>query len=225
MEKCGVWTLIDRKSIPNQQRLIGNRWVFKEKRDGVFRAQLVALGYSQIPGIDFTGNYLPVVDNSSVRILLLLIIKLGLKAWSIHVETAFLNGNLDKEIYMKVPKGCNGEGEPRAADNQVLQLHKSIYGLVQAARQWHKRFDKEIIKLGFKKNEIDPCVFFKQEGNKICILCIYVEDGIFARDEELMRDILEGLGKVFHMKMQPDRKDFLACEICEGVDEIVLSQR
>jgi Reverse transcriptase (RNA-dependent DNA polymerase) len=225
MEKCGVWSLIDKKSVPNHRRLIGNRWVFKEKRDGVFRARLMALGYSQIPGIDFTGNYSPVVDDWSFRIILLLIVKLGLKAWSIDFETAFLNGNLDEEIYMKIPKGYDGEGEPKIGENKVLKLHKSIYGLVQAARQWHKRFDEEIIKLGFKKNEIDPCVFFKQEGNKICILCIYVDNGILAGNLGMMESTLDGLGKVFKMKVQPDIKDFLGCEICEGVDEIVLSQK
>jgi Reverse transcriptase (RNA-dependent DNA polymerase) len=67
MEKCNVWSLVDMLSIPTNRKLIGSNWVFKEMRDGVFRARLVALGYSQVPGIDFTGNYLPVVNDTSFR--------------------------------------------------------------------------------------------------------------------------------------------------------------
>jgi Reverse transcriptase (RNA-dependent DNA polymerase) len=109
--------------------LIGSKWVLKEKRDGVFRARLVALGYSQIPG-----NYSPVMNNSSFRILILLIAKLGLKAWSLDIETAFLNGDLEEEIYMKLPQGFNGE-DPDLSKIKALKLNKSIYGLVQVARQ------------------------------------------------------------------------------------------
>jgi Reverse transcriptase (RNA-dependent DNA polymerase) len=133
--------------------------VFKEKRDGVFRARLVALGYSQIPGIDFTGNYSPVVNDSSFRILILLIAKLGLKVWSLDVETVFLNGDLEEEIYMKLPQGFNGE-DPDLSETKALRLNKSIYGLVQAARQRNKKFEEEVFKLGFKKNNVDPCLFF-----------------------------------------------------------------
>jgi Reverse transcriptase (RNA-dependent DNA polymerase) len=124
MEKCNVWSQVDRLSIPTNRKLNGSKWVFKEKGDGVFRARLVALGYSQIPGIDFTGNYLPVVNDTSFRILLLLIGKLGLKAWSLDVETAFLNGDLDEEIYMKLPKGFDGE-DKGLSKTKDLKLNKS----------------------------------------------------------------------------------------------------
>jgi Reverse transcriptase (RNA-dependent DNA polymerase) len=203
--------------------LIGSKWVFKEKRDGVFRARLVALGYSQILGIDFTGNYSPVVNDSSFRILILLIAKLGLKAWSLDVETAFLHGDLEEEIYMKLPQGFNGE-DPDLSETKALKLNKSIYGLVQAARQWNKRFEEEVFKLGFKKNNVDPCLFFKQEGEPFCVICLYVDDMIITGDESLMKKIIEGLEKVFKLKIQRDIKDFLGCEIIEGAEETHLYQ-
>jgi Reverse transcriptase (RNA-dependent DNA polymerase) len=134
MEKCDVWSVINKSTIPSNQKLIRSKWVFKEKRDRVFRARLVALGYSQIPGIDFIGNYSLVMNNSSFRILILLIAKLGLKAWSLDVETTFLNGDLEEEIYMKLPQGFNGE-DPGLSKTKALKLNKSIYGLVQAGRQ------------------------------------------------------------------------------------------
>ena len=65
-----VWRKTERKKIPNNRRLIGNKWVFKIKRDGTYRARLVALGYSQIPGDDYTDNFAPVVHDVSFRIAL-----------------------------------------------------------------------------------------------------------------------------------------------------------
>ena len=66
----GVWRKIDKMKIPENKRLIGNKWVFKIKRDGTYRARLVALGYSQIPGVDFTDNFAPVAHDVSFRIAL-----------------------------------------------------------------------------------------------------------------------------------------------------------
>ena len=56
-----------RKKIPNDRRLIGNKWVFKIKKDGTYRARLVALGYTQIPGVDYTDNFAPVAHDVSLQ--------------------------------------------------------------------------------------------------------------------------------------------------------------
>ena len=75
MIERGVWRKTDRKKRPNNRRLIGNKWVFKIKRDGTYRARLVALGYSQIPGVDYTDNFAPVAHDVSFRIALVNTIK------------------------------------------------------------------------------------------------------------------------------------------------------
>jgi Reverse transcriptase (RNA-dependent DNA polymerase) len=105
MEKCKVWDLVNKESLPKDCKPIGCKWAFKEKRDGIFCARLVALGYSQMVGVDFTGNYSPVVNDSTFRLVFLIIAKLGLKAWSINIGTVFLNGDLHEEIFMKLPDG------------------------------------------------------------------------------------------------------------------------
>ena len=70
MIKRGVWRKTDRKRISRNRRLIGNKWVFKIKRDGTYRARLVVLGYSQIPGVDYTDNFAPIAHDVSFRIAL-----------------------------------------------------------------------------------------------------------------------------------------------------------
>ena len=83
------WRKTDRKRIPNNRRLIGNKWVFKIKRDGSYRATLVALGYSQIPGVDYTDNFAPVAHDVSFGIALERMMVDRLDNLVMDVETAF----------------------------------------------------------------------------------------------------------------------------------------
>ena len=89
MIKRGVWVNDDRSSIPEGRKLIGSKWVFKEKRHGRFRARLVCLGYSQIPGADFSDNYAPVGNDVTFRIVMVLRLMFGFHAVLLDVETPF----------------------------------------------------------------------------------------------------------------------------------------
>ena len=91
--------------MPNDRRLIGCKWVFKIKRDGTYRARLVALGDSQVPGVDFTDNFAPVVNDMTFRIALARMMMEDLKCMLVDVETAFLYGEIEEEIYMEAPVG------------------------------------------------------------------------------------------------------------------------
>ena len=106
-----VWRKTDRKRIPNNRRLIGNKWVFKIKRDGTYRARLVALGHSQIPGVDYTDNFAPVPHDVSFSIALARMMVEKLDSLVMDVETELLYGEIDKEIFMKSPVGME-EIEP-----------------------------------------------------------------------------------------------------------------
>jgi hypothetical protein len=72
--------------------------------------------------------------------------------------------------------------------------------LVHAARQWHEKFSKEIIKLSYKGTNVDPYVFTRLENGEFCILCIHVEDGIITSSERMMKNTIDGLNKMFKVK-------------------------
>ena len=93
MIERGFWRKTDRKNIPNNRRLIGNKSVFKMKRDGTYRARLVALGYSQIPGVDYTDNFAPVAHDVSFRIALARMMVEKLDSLVMDVEMVFLYGS------------------------------------------------------------------------------------------------------------------------------------
>ena len=105
MIERGVWRKTDRKKTPSNRRLIGNMGVFKIKRDGTYRARLVVLGYSQIPGVDCTDNFAPVAHDVSFRIALARMIVEKLDSLVMDVETAFLNGEIDEELFYAITSG------------------------------------------------------------------------------------------------------------------------
>ena len=119
-----VFQKVKRSSMPTGKRCVKNKWVFKVKRNGIFRAQLVACGYSQIPGVDFQEHFAPVVNDTSYRIMIAIMIMMGLKAKIVDIETAFLHGDLEEEIYMDAPEGIG------ATEDEVVKLEQMIYGFI-----------------------------------------------------------------------------------------------
>ena len=213
MIERGVWRKVDRKNIPNNRRLIGNKWVFKIKRDGTYRARLVALGYSQIPGVDYTDNFAPVAHDVSFRIALARMMVEKLDSLVMDVETAFLYGDIEEEIFMKSPIGME-EIDPGSSPEDCYQLKKGIYGLCQAARQFWKKFVDTIKQesFGFQVSPADPCVLFKEDKLGICIIIMYVDDMLVIGRKEQIEDFASKIQKVFSVKIQHNLADYLGCE-------------
>ena len=105
MLDMGVWRHVKRKDHPNDNRLVGCRWVFEVKRNGVYHARRVAKGFSQIPGVYCTDNYSPVINDVTFRVIVARMLIETLKGKVVDIDNAFLNGDLEPEIYMKIPEG------------------------------------------------------------------------------------------------------------------------
>ena len=213
MIERGVWRKIYRKKIPSNRRLIGNKWVFKMKRDGTYRARLVALGYSQIPGVDYTDNFAPVAHDVSFRIALARMMVEKLDSLVMDVETAFLYGDIEEEIFMKPPVGMD-DIDPGSSPEDCYQLKKGIYGLCQAARQFWKKFVDTIKKesFGFTVSPADPCMLFKENELGICIKIMYVDDMLIIGKKEQIQDFATKIQKEFSVKIQHNLADYLCCE-------------
>ena len=125
-----VWRKTERKMIPNDRRLIGNKWLFKIKRDGTYTGRLVALGYSQIPGVDYTDKFASVAHDVTFTIALARMMVEKLDSLVIDVETAFLYGEIDEEIFMKSPVGMD-KFDPGSSSEDCYQLLKGLYACVK----------------------------------------------------------------------------------------------
>src|SRR5207237_3036228 len=125
----------------NDRKAGKKKWIFKKKIDAdcnvtVYKARLVAKGFRQIQGVDYDETFSPVAMLKSVRIMLAIAAFFDYEIWQMDVKTAFLNGNIEEELYMVQPKGFV---DPKDAD-KVCKLQRSIYGLKQASRSWNLRF-------------------------------------------------------------------------------------
>ena len=208
MNERKVWRKIKRSDVPAGRKLIGSRWVFAIKRDGTFKARLVAKGYTQIPGIDFTDNFAPVINDVTFRMMIVLMIVKGWQGRIIDVVTAFLNGDLEEEVYLEVPEGYNGCNE-----NECLLLLKSMYGLAQSARQWWKKIVSVLKSIRFKLSLADPCLMVWKKEDKMVVITIYVDDCLVIGSPTDLDFIIGEIKKTFSLKEQIDFKDFLGCEI------------
>ena len=207
MTNRGVFRKVKRASMPQGKRCVKNKWVFKVKRNGVFRARLVACGYSQIPGVDFQEHFAPVVNDTSYRIMIATMMLMGLKAKIVDIETAFLHGNLEEEIYMDAPEGIG------ATEDEVVKLEQTIYGLVQSARQFWKKLRDVLKSIGFEGGDIDPCLLFKRTKDGLVLIGLYVDDLLIIGSEQDMDVVIKDIEKHFKIKIEGDLKDYLSCEI------------
>ena len=208
MDSNKVWKKIKRSMMPTDRRCVKCNWVFDWKRSGVARAKLVACGYSQIAGVDFSNVFSPVCNDVSFRIVIIFMIVFGLDALIFDVMTAFLNGDLEEEIYMDCPEGLEQE------DDECLLLLKTIYGLVQSSRQCHAKFSGILKKIGFQQCRSDPCLFYRKDETGICVVLTYVDDNLWVGNPLALRKVCkqvveEGL----EITIEKELTDYLSCEI------------
>uniref|UniRef100_A0A2N9I931 Reverse transcriptase Ty1/copia-type domain-containing protein n=1 Tax=Fagus sylvatica TaxID=28930 RepID=A0A2N9I931_FAGSY len=194
-----TWVLVD---LPPGSNTIGCKWVFRRKyrTDGTiqtFKVRLVAKGFRQREGIDYFDTYAPVARITSIRVLIALASIYKLVVHQMDVKTAFLNGDLDEEVYMDQPEGFVLPGK----EKKVCKLVKSLYGLKQAPKQWHEKFDIVILANGFKHNGADEYVYSKFTSEYEVIVCLYVDDMlIFGTNMLGVCETKKYLASVFKMK-------------------------
>ncbi|KAG2802744.1 hypothetical protein PC113_g24459 [Phytophthora cactorum] len=157
--------------LPNGQRAIGTKWVFKIKRkaDGSiekYKARLVAKGFKQKYGIDYTETFSPVVKYVTLRMVIAIAKYFGWPLDQLDVVTAFLYGIMKEQVFCAVPEGVDLDG-----DFDCLELVKAIYGLKQASRVWNETFDEFVCSIGFQVSAFDPCLYVKVVDGH-CVLVV-----------------------------------------------------
>jgi hypothetical protein len=156
LQEHDVWELTE---LSKDRKAVGCKWVFKVKHNADAsvernKARLFAQRFSQTYGVDYDETFSPVARFESIRTVIALSVQRGLKLHQLDVTAAFLNGELEDEVYMKQPEGFEVKGK----EYLVCKLNKSLYGLKQSSRCWNSVLDEHLKSIGFTQTESDLCI-------------------------------------------------------------------
>ncbi|KAG2758672.1 hypothetical protein Pcac1_g29215 [Phytophthora cactorum] len=213
--------------LPNGQRAIGTKWVFKIKRkaDGSiekYKARLVAKGFKQKYGIDYTETFSPVVKYVTLRMIIAIAKYFGWPLDQLDVVTAFLYGIMKELVFCAVPEGVDLDG-----DFDCLELVKAIYGLKQASRVWNETFDEFVCSIGFQVSAFDPCLYIKVVDDHCVLVLVYVDDVLITGSSpELIARTKTDLKTRFEMTDSSKCVFVLGIELVDGPDgSVTMCQR
>ncbi|KAM2874298.1 hypothetical protein COP2_017588 [Malus domestica] len=208
----GTWKLVPP---PSNQSVIGSKWVYKVKKnpDGSvsrFKARLVAQGFTQEHGIDYSETFSPVVRHTTVRIILALAAQFSWPLRQLDIKNAFLHGDLEEEVYMTQPQGFVDPQQP----DHVCRLVKSLYGLKQAPRAWNSKFTSYLPSLGFTTSLSDTSLFVKVDDADIILLLLYVDDIILTGSNPTkVQYVINDLAGVFDLTDMGKLTYFLGIQV------------
>lgn len=216
----------DVTQLPPGKTALRNQWLYsyKYKADGSIerpKARLVVCGNNHVEGEDFTDTFAPVAKMSTVRIILKIAATKNWLVDQMDVSNAFLHGDLDEEIYMRLPPGFKAS-DPR----MVCRLKKSLYGLRQAPRCWYSKLTTTLEEFGFSHDYADHSLFSKVRGSVCLHILVYVDDFIIScNDAKAMQEFKDYLQRCFRMKDLGKLKYFLGFEVGRNASGFYLSQR
>lgn len=212
--------------LPSDRKATGSKWVYKIKYKSSgeidrFKARFVIQGFSQKEGVDFDETFSPVVKIVTIRCVINLAFQQSWPIFQLDVNNAFLYGDIEETVYMKLPPGYFDEN-----DNRVCRLKKSLYGLKQAPRQWNAKLSSTLLENGFVQSKKDYSLFTKNDSGVFVALLVYVDDIIITGNNvDAIEDFKRYLKTKFQIKDLGKLKYFLGIEVIETKSGVCLSQR
>ena len=219
LRKHNVYKLVKMSSVPKEEKIIGSRFVFKQKVDGRFKARLVVQGYVQEAGVDYGRSYAPVCRIGSIRTVLAIACEHGWPVWQMDVVVAFLQAHIDKDVYVKPAPGHDPR-DPKTGEAMVYKLERSLYELAQSPVLWYDTIDGVLIVIGFSPTHSDPCVYVHGSGDTLIILTLDVDDILLTgKDPVLVDQKKRELKERFEMTDMGEVTRILVMEVKRDYDQ------
>lgn len=147
--------------------------------------------------------------------------QMELQVFQLDVKSAFLNGELEEEVYVQQPQGFEARGE----EGKVYKLKKALYGLKQAPRAWNSKIDAYFLRSGFMRSPSEPSLYVKKNGEDFLMVCLYVDDLIYVGTNANMVDSFkEAMMKEYEMTDLGLMKYFLGIQVKQSKGEIFITQ-
>ena len=215
-----TYELVD---LPYGEKVVPGRWVYVLKDNTMGKlphhARWCAKGFHQEQGVNYGETFAPTAKMTTIHMSASVTTQDSMVTGQMDVNSAYLNADIDCDIYMEQPKGYAED------PNKVCKLKKAIYGLKQSGRQWNKLLTECLTKDGFTKSEADPCLFTKVNENGKVILIVWVDDIIIsASNYDLLNDVKTFLSNSFQMKDLGPWNMFLGIEFIVSQNSISMNQ-
>lgn len=215
--------------LPKGRRKINCKWVYRVKYGTKgevlrFKSRLVAKGFNQVKGLDYTETYAPVASYISFRIMLALAASKNLRLYHYDFKNAYLNGTLNdgEEIYMSFPEGYYKNYD---SEKYALRLKKCIYGLKQSGKNWNTELNDRLLRCGLTRCKSDQCLYIRHSQEKFTMVLVYVDDiAVATNDESFVQDMKKNLQEKFEMKDLGEMKQFLGIRIREDQYAFTMDQ-
>jgi len=210
-----TWRLTNR---PASRRVLKGKWAYKIKNEvhknennkTRHRARLCFMGNRQINGLDFNETFAPAAKVTTILCILAMTAASGWKLHQMDVKTAFLNGDLDKEVSMEQPDGYVNPTYP----DKVWRLFQALYGLKHAPKMLYAKLDDFLKSQGFDNIDPDACLYLLMHDGEIIIVLVYVDDTLLvASSLAAIYKIKDALHKRFEMKDLGEAKVILGLNI------------
>ena len=228
LSEMNTWEKVDERTLTTDNRkayhqAVGSKWVLKVKYDEEgkvdrFKARLVAKGYSQVEGLNYHETYSPTLSPVLLRYILSYGVGRELEVDHIDVESAFLQGDLNEEVFMRLPDMCGSDS------GKVVRLLRPIYGLKQASRCFNEKYVKFLLSLNFKQSSVDPCVFIRDENGERDIISIFVDDNILVGKRERVDALKKIIADKFKIRDLGPIKFILGIKVEREGESLFLSQ-
>ncbi|PKU73341.1 Retrovirus-related Pol polyprotein from transposon TNT 1-94 [Dendrobium catenatum] len=224
LHRQSTWTLVPP---PTNKPVLGCKWAFKTKllpngQIDRYKARLVALGYDQKQGINYTETFSPVAKMRTIRLMLTVSLIRQWPMFQLDISNAFLHGDLPDDIYMRQPPGFVDSSQPHA----VCKLQKSLYGLKQAPRQWFQKLTSFLQQYGFGFSRSDPSLLLFHKNNIYIYVLIYVDDLLVTgNNEAAIRNLLHDMKTQFALKILGNISLFLGIQVTRSKSGYFLSQQ
>jgi hypothetical protein len=215
----GTWELVPREEAQVQQKILHGKWIFVKKTaaDGSlarYKSRFVVKGYEQVEGLDYKETFSPVARYTTFRLFLTQVLKQKRVLKQVDVKDAFLYADVDVDIYCEQPEGFED------GSNRVCKLKKSLFGLKQAPRLWHKHVDGVLKDLGFVQSLSDEALYLK--GSSWILL--YVDDILVSDETEgQVAAVIAGLQARYTLTVSDQVTQFLGLNVSVKEDRILIS--
>ena len=219
-----VFEAVPRDKLPKDAKVLTSTWAMKKKASGIFRARMNARGFEQVDGIHYKSEdkASPVVQLTTVMIVLTLIIMLNWYAILMDIKGAFLLGDFEADLnmYLEVPQGF----ERFYPSNVVLRLKKTLYGTKQGAKRFWLKLLSIIKIMMFARSKADPCLYYKWTDDGLVVIVSWVDDLLMAGNKELVLQAKKDLTDNVDCDDTGELSEYVGCKIERDKDSIKITQ-